>query len=118
MAIRSYTGGATTRQTPQWMPIPGSGMVPNSAGGYAFAVDAWTRLDRFLVLPDAATDCTEQTEEHLVLHRAAYWLSLKGREPSANSSAVASTCRIICDPTEGFTTKARRTQRKTKEREK
>ncbi|HEX2205194.1 MAG TPA: TROVE domain-containing protein [Longimicrobium sp.] len=36
--------------TPQRAPIPGSAQVPNSAGGYAWAVDAWTRLDRFLVL--------------------------------------------------------------------
>lgn len=36
------------RRTPQSEPIPGA--VPNSAGGHAFAVDDWTRLDRFLVL--------------------------------------------------------------------
>ena len=36
--------------TPQAEPIPGSTQVPNSAGGYAWAVDRWTRLDRFLVL--------------------------------------------------------------------
>ena len=36
--------------TPQTQPIPGSAMVPNSAGGYAFAVNDWTRLARFLVL--------------------------------------------------------------------
>ncbi len=36
--------------TPQNMPIPGSNQVPNSAGGYSFAVDDWTRLDRFLIL--------------------------------------------------------------------
>ena len=36
--------------TPQDEPIPGSAQVPNSAGGYAWPVDAWTRLDRFLVL--------------------------------------------------------------------
>jgi 60 kDa SS-A/Ro ribonucleoprotein len=35
---------------PQSEPIPGSGQVPNSAGGYAWPVDDWTRLDRFLVL--------------------------------------------------------------------
>jgi 60 kDa SS-A/Ro ribonucleoprotein len=39
-----------TRQTPQSLPIPGAGQVPNSAGGYAWAVDDWARLDRFLVL--------------------------------------------------------------------
>jgi 60 kDa SS-A/Ro ribonucleoprotein len=36
--------------TPQSEPIPGSTQVPNSAGGYAWPVDKWTRLDRFLVL--------------------------------------------------------------------
>jgi len=38
------------KATPQNQPIPGSNQVPNSAGGYAFAVDDWKRLDRFLVL--------------------------------------------------------------------
>ncbi len=36
------------RRTPQSEPIPGT--VANSAGGHAFPVDIWTRLDRFLVL--------------------------------------------------------------------
>jgi 60 kDa SS-A/Ro ribonucleoprotein len=36
--------------TPQSLPIPGTNQVPNSAGGYAWAVDDWVRLDRFLVL--------------------------------------------------------------------
>jgi 60 kDa SS-A/Ro ribonucleoprotein len=36
--------------TPQSAPIPGAGQVPNSAGGYAWAVTPWQRLDRFLVL--------------------------------------------------------------------
>ena len=36
--------------TPQSAPIPGAGQVPNSAGGYAWAVSTWDRLDRFLVL--------------------------------------------------------------------
>lgn len=39
-----------TRQTPQSEPIPGSAQVANSAGGYSFAVDDWTRLERFLIL--------------------------------------------------------------------
>ncbi len=37
-------------RTPQSAPIPGTAQVPNSAGGFAWAVDGWTRLDRFLVL--------------------------------------------------------------------
>src|SRR5271165_805936 len=36
------------RRTPQSEPIAGT--VTNSAGGFAFPVDDWTRLDRFLVL--------------------------------------------------------------------
>jgi len=36
--------------TPQSEPIPGTGQVPNSAGGYAWPVSEWDRLDRFLVL--------------------------------------------------------------------
>ncbi len=38
------------QRTPQSQPIPGSGQVPNSSGGFAFPVDDWVRLDRFLVL--------------------------------------------------------------------
>ncbi len=38
------------KATPQSLPIPGSGQVANSAGGFAWAVDDWKRLDRFLVL--------------------------------------------------------------------
>ncbi len=36
--------------TPQSEPIPGSTQVPNSDVGYSWAVDDWTRLDRFLIL--------------------------------------------------------------------
>lgn len=46
---RAYQG-LGTRSTPQNEPIPGKGQVPNSAGGYGWRVDRWTRLDRFLVL--------------------------------------------------------------------
>jgi len=38
------------KQTPQSQAIPGSSQVPNSAGGFAWTVDDWTRLERFLVL--------------------------------------------------------------------
>jgi len=36
--------------TPQAAPIPNAGQVPNSAGGFTWAVDRWARLDRFLLL--------------------------------------------------------------------
>jgi 60 kDa SS-A/Ro ribonucleoprotein len=46
----SYLKRIRPRRPPQSEPILGSGQVPNSAGGYAWAVDDWTRLRRFLVL--------------------------------------------------------------------
>ncbi|KAA3665046.1 MAG: TROVE domain-containing protein [Chloroflexi bacterium] len=38
------------RTTPQNQPIPGTNQVANAAGGYAWAVNDWTQLDRFLIL--------------------------------------------------------------------
>ena len=38
------------RTTPQNEPMPGTNQVANAAGGYAWAVNDWTQLDRFLVL--------------------------------------------------------------------
>jgi 60 kDa SS-A/Ro ribonucleoprotein len=38
------------KKTPQSQPIPGRGQVMNDNAGYVWAVDDWTRLDRFLVL--------------------------------------------------------------------
>ena len=46
----SYLKRLRPRRPPQSAPIAGSGQVPNSAGGFAWAVDGWTRLRRFLVL--------------------------------------------------------------------
>src|SRR5512137_410971 len=49
MAI-NYARLFDRRITPQSQPIPGSTQVPNSAGGFAWQVDDWTRFDRFLIL--------------------------------------------------------------------
>src|SRR5258706_11648981 len=49
MAI-NYARLLNRRVTPQSLPIPGSTQVSNSARGYAWQVDDWTRLDRFLIL--------------------------------------------------------------------
>ena len=45
-----YLKNHRTRRVAQWAPLPDSTQVPNSAGGFAWAVDDWTRLRRFLVL--------------------------------------------------------------------
>jgi 60 kDa SS-A/Ro ribonucleoprotein len=44
----NYAQLFSLRQTPQSQPIAGT--VANSAGGHAFPVDDWIRLDRFLLL--------------------------------------------------------------------
>ena len=49
MAI-NYAKLFNRRVTPQSLPIPGSTQVRNSAGGYSWQVDDWTRFDRFLIL--------------------------------------------------------------------
>src|SRR5687768_3640237 len=46
----SYLERFRTRHVPQSAPIPGAGQVANTAGGFAWAVDDWTRLRRFLIL--------------------------------------------------------------------
>lgn len=50
MSPVQYGKHAGTKQTTQSQPIPGSDQVPNSAGGFAWQVDDWTRLERFLIL--------------------------------------------------------------------
>ncbi|HET8634291.1 MAG TPA: TROVE domain-containing protein [Gemmatimonadales bacterium] len=48
--------------TPQSEPIPGTTQVSNSAGGHAWPVDCWARLDRFLIL--GSEGGTFYVEEH------------------------------------------------------
>ena len=50
MKKHNYAGTLSPRETPQSQPIPGKNMVQNSAGGFAFSLDKWGRLDRFLIL--------------------------------------------------------------------
>lgn len=59
----------STRPTPQTAPIPGSAQIPNSAGGFVWAVDDWTRLDRFLVLGSEGGSYYA-TEHNLTLENA------------------------------------------------
>lgn len=45
-----YSKHVSVKATPQMQPTLGKTEVQNSAGGYVFAVDVWTQLDRFLIL--------------------------------------------------------------------
>ena len=46
--MTDYAKDFSTRATPQSEAIPGTAQVTNNAGGFAWAVDDWSRLDRFL----------------------------------------------------------------------
>jgi 60 kDa SS-A/Ro ribonucleoprotein len=46
----SYLKQFRPRRPPQCTAIAGSDQVPNSAGGFAWSVDEWTQLRRFLIL--------------------------------------------------------------------
>lgn len=59
----------STRATPQSEAIPGKAMVQNNAGGFGFAVDDFTRLDRFLILGSEA-NTYYQTARALTLENA------------------------------------------------
>ena len=48
--MKNYTAHLNTAVTSQSEPIPGSSQVKNNAGGYAYKVDKWTQLRRFLVI--------------------------------------------------------------------
>jgi 60 kDa SS-A/Ro ribonucleoprotein len=48
--MTAYAKHFSTLATPQTEPVPGKPMVPNSGGGFGFAVDNWKRLERFLIL--------------------------------------------------------------------
>ena len=50
MASRNPLSTFSRRANRQSDAIPGSGQVPNSAGGFAWAIDDWGRLRRFLIL--------------------------------------------------------------------
>lgn len=52
MSTRTYRGVMNSRATNQTEVIPGreKDMKLNNAGGYSFAIDIWSQLDRFLII--------------------------------------------------------------------
>lgn len=45
-----YAGHVNPKNTPQSQPLMGENQIKNNAGGYVYAADDWTKLDRFLIL--------------------------------------------------------------------
>lgn len=50
MAIGTYSNILNTKNTPQTEAVHGKQQVPNSAGGFVFEVNDFTKLERFLIL--------------------------------------------------------------------
>ncbi|HYW06829.1 MAG TPA: TROVE domain-containing protein [Longimicrobium sp.] len=91
--------------TPQNEPIPGTAQTANSAGGFTWRTDAWTRLDRFLVLGTeggtfyvgereltvanaaAVAECIEHDGERVV--RRIVEVSASGRAPRNDPALFA-----------------------------
>ncbi len=46
------------------------------------------RIMVLLVLPEEEPAWTEQSEEHLLLRRCAYWMSFKGLKPTLNTAKI------------------------------
>lgn len=66
----NYLRNHSTKSTPQSEPIPGSKQVANNAGGFAFEVDDFTKLRRFLIL-GAEGGSYYATEQTMVKRNAA-----------------------------------------------
>ena len=95
-------------------PLPGENQVQNHAGGFAYKVDQWTRLERFLVLgADSGTyyvsertltldsaqvvlECLAESPERTVALITS--ISVGGRAPS-NRAALFALALAFCEPT-------------------
>jgi 60 kDa SS-A/Ro ribonucleoprotein len=82
-------------QTPQSEPIPGreAAMVRNSNAGFSFAVDDWTRLERFLILGSEGGSYYA-TERALTLENAA----VVERCLAADSARTVAVIVAVSDP--------------------
>jgi 60 kDa SS-A/Ro ribonucleoprotein len=106
----------SVRQTPQNQPMPSTNQVPNSAGGFAWAINDWMRLDRFLVLGSEGgtyyIDAHKLTRENAeaVLHcitvdgprvvKRIVEISEAGRAPKNDPALFAlAMCASLGDPT-------------------
>jgi hypothetical protein len=49
------------------------------------------RILVLLIMPDEESAWTEQNEDHLLLRKCAYWMSLKGMGPTTNTATIRVT---------------------------
>ena len=111
--LTSLLARSLTGITPQREPMPGTAQVPNGAGGYAFAADAWTRLRRFLILgseggsyyateraltaenANAVFQCLDLDGARAVAEITA--ISISGRAPKNDPALFALAIAASCD---------------------
>lgn len=79
----------TRNRAAQGQPIPGTNQVPNSAGGYAWAVDDWTRLDRFLILGNEGGSYYATERQLTAEHAESVRLCIAADAPRAIERIVA-----------------------------
>ena len=88
----SYLQRHGTRRVPQSVPLPGQ--APNSARGFAWTVDVWTRLRRFLVLGSEGGSYYA-SEWSLTRENA------KAVEECVREDGLRAVAEIVCVSTEG-----------------
>ncbi len=99
--------------TPQSQPLHGEAQVQNHAGGFVYAIDAWQRMERFLVLgseggtfyvgeptltidsAQVVIDCVAEDPQRAVALIAS--VSAGGRAPS-NRPALFALALAFCEP--------------------
>jgi 60 kDa SS-A/Ro ribonucleoprotein len=112
--VTSYLEQFSTRRTSQSEPLPGQ--VPNSAGGHAYEVSDWARMQRFLVLgseggsyytserkltrdnAQATMRCIAQDGQHAVREIVA--ISKAGRAPKNDPAIFALALAAAADDTQ------------------
>lgn len=83
----NYAQHVSTRVTPQSCPIPSTNQVANSAGGFAWKVDCWMRLDRFLVLGNEGGSYYA-TEQQLTTQNAQAVLECAAKDPARTVNRI------------------------------
>lgn len=83
-----YAKHFSTKKTPQTEKIPGSTQVPNSAGGFSFPVDNWTRLDRWLILGNEGGSYYASEKKMTIENATAVQECLK-------EDPIRTVCRIV-----------------------
>ena len=114
--INVFAPGA---EVPQAVPVFGKGQSRNNAGGYAWTLDDWDQLDRFLVLgaeggtyyvnqkalvvenAEAVLRCIQEDGQRVV--RRIVEISVSGRAPKNNPALFNTTvARYFDEPFKGY----------------